>query len=188
MTHGDSALDSCAQFLAVAEYRLFFPGPGLFCHQVRNGRHQFVWSPACQNQVAGGHAGVGVVWWGALFCHPGSLSLLGKEEWSISLLFMGIRGRGRILISCGSLRSCYRLSLVEAQVVCIGQPLPIAGDLNADPAVIPGLADGISAGRFVDLAFAYSLGAGRKPDAACKFRWEDCVCSVGTSLSVVPMR
>ena len=27
--------------------------------------------------------------------------------------------------------------LAEAQVVCIGQPMLIAGDLNADPAVIP---------------------------------------------------
>ena len=59
--------------------------------------------------------------------------------------------------------------------MCIGQPLLIAGDLNADPAVIPCLAEGISAGRFVDLALAYSLGAGRKPDAARKFRLEECV-------------
>ena len=36
----------------------------------------------------------------------------------------------------------------------------IAGGLNADPAVIPCLAEGISAGRYVDLALAYSLGAG----------------------------
>ena len=27
--------------------------------------------------------------------------------------------------------------LAEAQVVCVGQPMLIAGDLNADPAVIP---------------------------------------------------
>ena len=33
----------------------------------------------------------------------------------------------------------------------------------------------ISAGRFVDLALAYSLGVGRKRDATCKFRREDCV-------------
>ena len=51
----------------------------------------------------------------------------------------------------------------------------ITGDLNADPAVVPCLAKGISIGRFVDLALAYSLGAGRKPDATCKFRLEDCV-------------
>ena len=50
--------------------------------------------------------------------------------------------------------------LAEAQVVCIGQPLLIAGDLNSDPAVFPCLAEGISAGRFVDLALAYSRGAG----------------------------
>ena len=49
-------------------------------------------------------------------------------------------------------------------------PLPVAADLSADPALIPCLAKGDSAGRFVDLALAYSLGAGRKPDAACKFR------------------
>ena len=37
--------------------------------------------------------------------------------------------------------------LAEAQVVCVGQPMLIAGDLNADPAVIPCLAKGMSAGR-----------------------------------------
>ena len=43
--------------------------------------------------------------------------------------------------------------------------LLIAGDLNADLAVIPCLSKGISTGRLVDLALAYSLGAGKKPDA-----------------------
>ena len=59
--------------------------------------------------------------------------------------------------------------LAEAQVVCFGQPVLIAGDSNADPAVIPCLAKGISAGRFVDLALAYSRGAGLAPDVTCKF-------------------
>ena len=63
--------------------------------------------------------------------------------------------------------------LAEAQVVCIGQPMLIAGDLNADPAVISCLAKGISAGRYVDLALAYSLGAGLTPDAACRFSREE---------------
>ena len=61
----------------------------------------------------------------------------------------------------------------EAQVVCVGQHLLIAGDLNADPAVIPCLAKGISAGRFVDLALAYSLGAGLAPDITCSFNREE---------------
>ena len=49
----------------------------------------------------------------------------------------------------------------------------IAGDLNADPAVITCLAKGISAGRFVDLALAHSLGAGVMPDNTCTFNRDD---------------
>ena len=48
--------------------------------------------------------------------------------------------------------------LAEAQVLCMGQLMRIAGDLNADPAVIPCLAKGISAGRFVDVALALLVG------------------------------
>ena len=39
--------------------------------------------------------------------------------------------------------------LAEAQVVCVGQPMRIVGDVKADAGVIPCLAKGISAGRFV---------------------------------------
>ena len=63
--------------------------------------------------------------------------------------------------------------LAEAQVVCVGQPMLIAGDLNADPAVIPGLSKGISSGRFVDLALAYSRVAGLAPDVTCRFSREE---------------
>ena len=73
--------------------------------------------------------------------------------------------------------------MAEAQVVCFGQLLLIAGDLNADPAVIPCLAKGISAGKFVDLALACSLGEGRKPVG-----WRIVLVLVVTSLSVAPMR
>ena len=62
--------------------------------------------------------------------------------------------------------------LAEAQVVCVGQPLLIAGDVNADPAVIPCLVKGISAGRFVDLALAISRGAGSAPAATGRFSLE----------------
>ena len=66
-------------------------------------------------------------------------------------------------------------------------PMIIAGDLNADPAVIPCLAKGISAGRFFDLALAFSLGAGLTIDATCRFSREEGLVLVGISLSVVPM-
>ena len=64
---------------------------------------------------------------------------------------------------------CY----VVVMLVCIGQPMLIAGDLNADPPIISCLAKGISAGRYVDLALAYSLGAGLIPDATFKFSREE---------------
>ena len=57
LTHGDLAMDSCAQFLAVAEHRLIPSRSGSLCHQLRRAGYQSVWSP----EVAGGHAGVGVV-------------------------------------------------------------------------------------------------------------------------------
>ena len=54
-------------------------------------------------------------------------------------------------------------------MVCTGQPVLIAGDLNADPAVTPCLAKPVSEGRFVDLAWAYSPREGKRPAATCKF-------------------
>ena len=83
---------------------------------------------------------------------------------------MVISGR-RILRSCRSLRSVLEL---KAQVVCVDQPLLIVGDVNADPGVIPCLAKGISSRRFVDLALAYSVGAGKEPDMTCKFKFDEC--------------
>ena len=70
LTYGDLALDSCAQFLAVAEHRFFPSRARSVCHQLREAGHQSVWSPACQDQVAGGHAGVGVVSLGATLSLP----------------------------------------------------------------------------------------------------------------------
>ena len=76
LTSGELALDSCAQFFVVAEHRLIPSGGRSVCHQLRGAGHHSVWSPACQDHVAGGHAGVGVVSLGGAplslpsFCHP----------------------------------------------------------------------------------------------------------------------
>ena len=74
LTSGDLALDSCAQFLAVAGHRLIPSRARSVCHQLRRAGHHSVWSPACQDQVAGGHAVVGVVSLGGppfspIFCY-----------------------------------------------------------------------------------------------------------------------
>ena len=56
-----------------------------------------------------------------------------------------------------------------AQVVCVGHPLLIVGDLNADPGILLCLAKGISAGKFIVLVLAYSLGSGRELDATYRY-------------------
>ena len=61
LTSGDLAMDSCAQFLAVAEHRLIPSRARSICHQLRMAGHHSVWAPACQDKIAGGHAGVGVI-------------------------------------------------------------------------------------------------------------------------------
>ena len=61
LTSVDLALDSCAQFLAIAEHRLIPSRARSVCHQLRRAGHHSVWALACQDRVAGGHAGVGVV-------------------------------------------------------------------------------------------------------------------------------
>ena len=58
---GDVAMDSCAQFLAVAEHRLIPSRARSVCHHLRKAGHHSIWAPACQDKIAGGHAGVGVI-------------------------------------------------------------------------------------------------------------------------------
>ena len=172
LTYGDLALDSSAQFLAVAEHRLIPSRARSVWHQLRKAGHQSVWSPACQDQVAGGHAGVGVVsLGGAPLSLPSFITPQFQEYFRLGralrttlptgkggvvhlFVVYGYQGAeedaDQLLLTDKLLQAV----LAEAQVVCVGQPLLIAGDLNADPAVIPCLAKGISAGRFVDLALA----------------------------------
>ena len=49
----------------------------------------------------------------------------------------------------------------------MGQPLLVAGALNADPGIIHCLVKGIASGRFIDLALAHSIGSGKEPEATC---------------------
>ena len=55
------ALDSCAQFLFVAEHRLIPARARSIGHQLRKADRQSVWALACQDPLSGGHAGVGVI-------------------------------------------------------------------------------------------------------------------------------
>ena len=206
LTSGDLALDSCAQFLAVAEHRLIPSRARSICHQLRKAGFHSVWALACQDRIAGGHAGVGVVSLGGAplslpsFVTPQFQEFfkLGRVLRTTLLSFQG--GVVHLFVVFGyqgaegdadKLQLTDRLLqavVAEAQVVCVGQPVLVAGDLNADLAVIPCLAKGISAGRFVDLALAYSQGAGRAPDVTCRFDREEGSGSRRDFLLVVQVR
>ena len=191
LTYGDLAMDSCAQFLAVAEHRLIPARTRSVGHQLRKAGFQSVWPPACQDSIPGGHAGVGVVsLGGALLALPSFVTPEFREFFRLGRVLRTTLPTGRggvvhLFVVYGyqgaeedaeRLRLTDRLLqavLAEAQVVCIGQPMLIAGDLNADPAVIPCVAKGMSAGRYVDLALAHSLGAGVRPDNTCTFNQDD---------------
>ena len=185
------ALDSCAQFLAVAEHRLIPSRSRSVCHQLRRAGHHSVWAPACQDSILGGHAGVGVVSLGGAplalpsfvtpefrdFFRLGRVlrTTLPTSQGGVVHLFV-VYGYQWAEEDAEKLRLTDHLRqavLVEAQMVCIGQPMLIAGDLNADPAVVPCLAEGTSVGRSFDLALAYSLGAGLTPGTTCTFNRDD---------------
>ena len=191
LTFGDLALDSCAQFLAVAEHRLIPSRARSLCHQLRKAGFHSVWAPACQDRIAGGHAGVGVVSLGGAplslpsfvtpqfheFFKLGRVlrTTLPTAQGGVIHLFVvyGYQGAEDDADKLQLTDRLLQAVLAEAQVVCVGQPMLIAGDLNADPAVIPCLAKGIFAGRYVDLALAYSQGAGLAPDVTCRFSREE---------------
>ena len=186
LTHGDLALDSCAQFLAVAEHRLIPSGARSVCHQLRRGCHHSVWSPACQDHVADGHAGVGVVGLGgAPLSLPSFITHQYKGFFRLvrvlgTTLPTGKGGVVHLFVVYGYQEAeedsdqllltdqLLLAVLAEAPVACIGQPMLVAGDLNADPAVIPCLAKGISAGRFRRPRTGVFLG-GWSYDATCRF-------------------
>ena len=60
-------------FFAVAEHRLI-PVQSQVCwsFSLRKAGHHSVWAPACQDKIAGGHAGVGVIqsWVVPLYLFP----------------------------------------------------------------------------------------------------------------------
>ena len=151
LTFGDLAMDSCAQFLAIAEHRLIPSGARSVCHQLRKAGHHSIWAPACQDQVAGGHARVGVVsLGGAPLALPTFATSEFQEFFRLDKTLQATlpTGNGRVVHLFiiygyqGAEEDPKKLQLTdkllqsflaEAQVVCTGQPVLIASDLIADP-------------------------------------------------------
>ena len=149
LTSGDLALDSCAQFLAVAEHRIIPSRARSVCHQLRKAGHHSVWAPACQDRIAGGHAGVGVISLGGAplslpsfvtpqfqeFFRLGRVlrTTLPTAQGGVVHLFVvyGYQGAEEDADTIADLLIGFlQAVLAEAQVVCVGQPMLIAGDLE----------------------------------------------------------
>ena len=170
----------------------FFPArPRSVGHQLRKADRRSVWAPACQDQLAGGHAGTGVISpGGAPLSAPPLITTEFQEFFRLGramrvVLPTGDGGVVHLFVIYGYQGSeedsekllladkVLRAVLAEAQAVCVGQPQLVVGDSNADPGVLPCLAKGVSSGRFVDLALAHSVGAGMEPDMTCKFKLDE---------------
>ena len=188
MTSGDLALDSCAQFLAVAEHRSIDSRARSICHQLRKAGHHSVWAPACQDRIAGGRAGVGVVSLGGAplflpsFVTPqfqeffrlgrALRTILPTSQGGVVHLFVvydyqDAKGDAHQLQLSDRLLQAV---LAEAQVVC---PCFLLVILMLILLSFPVLLRVFLLDGYVDLALAYSLGAGLAPDATCRFSRED---------------
>ena len=51
------------------------------------------------------------------------------------------------------------------------QPCMLIGDFNVEPTQIPCLAEGISAGLWVDLEVSWALATGNQPASTCMREW-----------------
>ena len=156
----DLALESPAHLLAVANVTT----------QLRKARRSSVWARSCQDVTPGGHAGVGVI-----SLHGAPLSLPTLFDSSFKEFFRLGRAMEASPISSSSMvvreqratpekltERFLAAVLAEAKMCCAGQPVTLVGDLNADPSVIPSLAEGVSDGAWIDVekAFATCKGGG----------------------------
>ena len=178
LTHGDLALETKADFLAVSEHRLI-PARirGVWAELRRKGIHS-VWFPASQESSQVGHAGVGIVRLkGAPVAMPTFATAAFRSFFNLGRLVRSVLplGGGRLMHLVvvygfqGASDDSEKLSLtnelidavlVELSVVGRGQPCVIAGDFNVEPTKVPCLLKGISAGLWVDLQGAWAKASG----------------------------
>ena len=102
------------------------------------------------------------------------LFLLVTVVWFIFSLYMVIKGRRRVLGKLSLTDKLLGDVLAEAHVVCVW----VSRCLYLVTSMLtlvssPCSANGISSGRCVDLALAYSVGAGTEPDMTCRFKLDE---------------
>ena len=159
LTHGDFALESSADFLAVVEHRLIPARVRGDWSRLRRSGVSSIWAPACQETSHVGNAGVGVVSLkGATLSLPTSatgqfhrffdcgravrcLLLLGRCRFLNLVVLYGYQGADTDAEQLALTEQLFDAALAELAVVARGSPCLLAGDFNVEPTKIPCLSD-----------------------------------------------
>ena len=186
LTHGDIALETTSNFLAISEHRLI-PARvrSEWAGLRRKGIHS-VWAPAFQEGSHVGHAGVGIVSLrGAPVSMPSFATSAFRQFFELGRLVRCVLplGNGRVMHLVvvygyqGADDDSEKLSftdqlfgaaLCELAVVTRGHACSLAGDFNVEPTKIPCLLKGIMAGLWFDLQGAWARASGVEPSVTCK--------------------
>ena len=201
LTHGDFALESSADFLAVVEHRLIPARERGEWSRLRRSGVSSIWAPACQETSHVGNAGVGVVSLkGASLTLPTSAAAqfkgffdcgrvvrctlpLGAGRFMHLFVLYGSQGAERLALT----NQLFDAAFAELAVVARGSLCLLPGDFNVEPTKIPCLSKGISAGLWVDLDAAWSSAQGRRPAVTCKRSWDSASGSRGDFLVGCPL-
>ena len=177
--------------MAVVEHRLIPARTRTVAASLKTSGRASVWAPACQDNVSGGHAGVGVISLRGVpltlpsFCTPGFQSffhlgrvlrvILPLVSGRIAHLFVlyGYQGASEDPCKLALTNKLLESAICEARVCGTGQPVIFAGDLHVRPGLIPVVANAFECGRLVDLEAAHAHGRGVHPAVTCKFELDN---------------
>ena len=191
LTHGDLALETEVDFLAVVEHRLVPARVRSEWARLRARGASSVWSPASQESSHVGHGGVGVVSLkGAPLSLPTSATAQFKRFFDCGralrcllpvasgrflhlVVLYGYQGADGDAEQLSLTEQLFDAALGELRVVALDQPCLLVGDFNVEPTKIPCLSKGILAGLWVDLESAWAFASGVPPAATCKRSWGD---------------
>ena len=191
LTHGDLALETKVDFLAVVEHRLVPARVRGEWARLRARGASSVWSPASQESSHVGHGGVGVVSLkGAPLSLPTSATAQFRRFFDCGralrcllpvasgrflhlVVLYGYQGADGDAEQLSLAEQLFDAALGELRVVALDQPCLIVGDFNVEPTKIPCLSKGILAGLWVDLESAWAFPSGVLPVATCKRSWGD---------------
>ena len=191
LTHGDLALETDVDFLAVVEHRLVPARVRSEWARLRARGASSVWSPASQESSHVGHGGVGVVSLkGAPLSLPSSATAQFKRFFDCGralrcllpiasgrflhlVVLYGYQGADGDAEQLSLTEQLFDAALGELRVVALDQPCLLVGDFNVEPTKIPCLSKGILAGLWLDLESAWAFASGVPPAATCKRSWRD---------------